>query len=49
MDIILNSFLENKFHLCLLSNIDNIPNLTEIEKNDKIVVLNPNYVRYIFK
>ena len=45
MNFTLENFKFKKFHLCLLSKIENTNYLEEIEKKDEdIVVFNPSYV-----
>lgn len=45
MDFVIDNYKNHKFHLTLLSEIENTPYLTgEIEKNDNIVIFNPDFV-----
>lgn len=49
MEFIVESYLDYKFDLSLITNIENMQYLQELEKNDNIVILNPDYVKIIIK
>jgi hypothetical protein len=47
MEFIVENFLDYKFDLCFMTNIENIHYLHELEKKDNVVILNPDYVKKI--
>ncbi len=48
MEFIVENFVDYKFNLTLITDIQNLPRLHELDQNDNIVILNPELVNFIF-